>query len=543
MQTKNNFLQEALRYQSLGFSVFPVWKGTKNKPILPWKKYMTSRPSETEIRDWWTKYPEANIALVTGKISGIFALDTEKDFDLSNLKIPENTFTVKTGSGGRHFYFKLPQSLEVGTHVEIWGKDPKNKADIKAEGGYIVAPPSFNEEKGTFYEIISGKVEEITECPEWLLEEIGKREVERFSVPLSEIAEGSKLGNRNVSATSFIGHVLLKTDVSMWEIVAWPAILHWNAKNSPPLSDKELRGIFDSIARREFNRRNGVETKEDLKDYEGPDRVISSHEMRKTLSLDLSAATKYRSITLQSLDRYCDGFVPGELIVVSGPEKSGKTSFLQFLTTSFANQELACLWFTYEMTVREFISKFRELPIFYLPMLTKTYNLDWLEKRIIEAKMKYGVKFVFIDHLEFVVDVETVRNPAISLGFVVRRLKNIAREQELVIFVVHHIRRMEIGEVPSARLLRDSALVAAEADTTVMVWRIPKFSEKKTRRRSEEVEYENDAIIKICNHRRSGVIEKSFRVKYVGDKFLEVSQLSIPEESSTTDSKQGELFL
>ncbi len=515
-------LDWAISYYQKGFSVFPLWRGTKNRPIVQWKKYITERASVEQLKDWWTQYPDANIAIITGLISGFFVLDTEKDFNLLNIEIPEGTPTVKTGSGGRHFYFKIPENVGVGTHVEIWGSDPDNKADIKSNGGYVVAPPSFNEEKQSVYEWLN-QLENLSLPPEWLLLEIERKQKNRNVVRISDLVENVQEGNRNVSAASFIGHLLLKIHHSMWEIAAWPATIHWNSKINLPLDTNELRGVFDSIMRKEIVRQSGEESSDDLKNYDGPDKVISSHEMYDIVNVNSSDDIKFFSKSLGPLDRLCDGFVPGELIVVSGPEKSGKTSLLQFLTTSFAKQLLSCLWFTYEMTPREFLKKFKSLPIFYLPSMNKTYDLNWLEKRIIEAKLKYDIKFIMIDHLEYIVDVEISKNSAISLGAVVRRLKSIAREHELIVFLVHHIRRIEKGEVPGVRDLRDSALIAAEADSTVMIWRTPKNGKKINKKISEEIEYENDSVIKVCNHRRTGVIERSFRVKYNDGLYQEIT--------------------
>ncbi len=535
----SNMIDVALSYHSMGFSIFPLWKGTKNKPIVSWKKYMTQRATEDEVRNWWTKYPDANIAIATGNISNLFILDTEKDFDLSSIDIPTDVITAKTGSGGRHFYFRIPHNSTILTHIEIWGSDPKSKADIKGEKGYVVAPPSFNSDLNSYYEWMSDE-NEITEAPEWLIDFISNLEGNKTSTKqLYELANGVEEGNRNVSATSFIGHILLKTDMDMWEIVAWPAIEKWNEKNNPPMDKTELRASFDSISAREFRRRKGLDTNEDLSDYSGPDRVISSHELSEILKAERDDVDKINS-NFGPIDRLCDGYVPGELYVVSGPEKGGKTSFLQFLTKKFSQQNLPVLWFTYEMTPREFLKRYKNLPVFYLPMMNKSYDLKWLEKRIVEAKKKYSVKIVMIDHLEFVLDAAQQNNLSIQLGTVVRYLKSIAREQEIVIFLIHHIRRLNDDEVPSARSLRDSALIAAEADSTLMIWRIPL---QKKYKKGDEKEFGNDSMIKVCNHRRTGVIEKGFRTVFNAEENEFIEIVNTPVVKKEVDNSTVEEIL
>ena len=512
-------LDVALNYQKKGFSIFPLWNGTKDKPLVSWKKYMYEKASEDEIRNWWAKYPNANIAIVTGKISGFFVLDTEKDFDLTSIEVPKFTPTVKTGSGGRHFYFKIPDGEEVGTHIEIWGKDIKSKADIKSNGGYVVAPPSFNQEKNSYYEWLV-RLDELSLPPDWLMTAIDTLTVSKNSKPLHELANGVQEGSRNVSASSFIGHVLLKTEIDMWEMVAWPAIKSWNLKNEPPINEAELRTTFDSIASREFRRRNGQVTVDDLKDYDGPDKVVESIDLRNRLSIEKQIEDKIYLIPDENpmnrfpLDRLCDGYVPGELYIMSGPEKMGKTSFLEFMTTKFSVQDIPVLWFTYEMTPREFLKRFKDLPVFYLPMMNKSYDLQWLEKRVVEGKKKFGVRIIMIDHLGFILDAVQSNNLAVQLGTVVRFLKSIAREQDVVIFLVHHIKKLETaiedGGQPTARDLRDSGLVAAEADSTIMIWRPLKYKKKK----GEDAVYADEAMIKVCNNRRTGTMEKAFRARF-----------------------------
>jgi putative DNA primase/helicase len=78
-------------------------------------KSATTDPDK--IRDWWTKYPDANIGVRTGPESGIWVLDVDgekgiKDLDALQLKygpLPP-TPVVETGGGGRHYYFLWPRS-------------------------------------------------------------------------------------------------------------------------------------------------------------------------------------------------------------------------------------------------------------------------------------------------------------------------------------------------------------------------------------------------------------------------------------------------
>src|SRR3972149_2721060 len=103
-------LSAALWYAKQGYSVFPT--GRNKRPLLKWEKYQKERATEAQIREWWTKNPDANIGIVTGAISGIVVvdIDTEEGYEEIKKYISETlvTPTAKTPKGGQHLYFKLP---------------------------------------------------------------------------------------------------------------------------------------------------------------------------------------------------------------------------------------------------------------------------------------------------------------------------------------------------------------------------------------------------------------------------------------------------
>jgi hypothetical protein len=57
-------------------------------------------------------------------------------------------------------------------------------------------------------------------------------------------------GRRNATAASLVGRLLRDLPEELWPI-AWGGLAHWNASNAAPLPERELRSVFDSIARRE----------------------------------------------------------------------------------------------------------------------------------------------------------------------------------------------------------------------------------------------------------------------------------------------------
>jgi hypothetical protein len=138
-----SLLNEALEYAKLGLSIIPV--DQKKIPLIKWLPYQEKQASEDEIKEWWGKYPSANIGIITGKISGITVLDCDSKEAITQFRTIYKGMTAcsKTPRGA-HYYFKH----EEGTRntVKVGNLD----MDIRGEGGYVVAPPSVNE-KGLPY--------------------------------------------------------------------------------------------------------------------------------------------------------------------------------------------------------------------------------------------------------------------------------------------------------------------------------------------------------------------------------------------------------
>jgi hypothetical protein len=134
---QNKKLEAALKYQQSGFSVIPVKKN--KKPYIKWEKFQHERASEKQIRQWWGRWPNANPAIVTGEISGIDVVDVDNEdgWKALNEYLSDSFITPisKTPGGGYHVYFKHRAGLSNGVRI-IEG------CDLRANGGYVLAPPS-----------------------------------------------------------------------------------------------------------------------------------------------------------------------------------------------------------------------------------------------------------------------------------------------------------------------------------------------------------------------------------------------------------------
>lgn len=214
-----------------------------------------------------------------------------------------------------------------------------------------------------------------------------------------------------------------------------------------------------------------------LSEYSGEDRVVSFEEKRKELN-DAGVRQWFILTGLDDLDDVIGGFRPGNLIVMSGPTGAGKTSLLQSITRNTSSQAVSSLWFPFEGDMRDFLERLDMVTVEgTMPKYLKSSNIAWVRTKIEEAVLKYGVRVVFIDHLHYLLTLESMGNASLTIGGIVRQLKLMAQELNVVIFLVCHIRKLQSTDQegnfrrPGIEDLRDASLIGQEADYVLFIWR------------------------------------------------------------------------
>jgi hypothetical protein len=113
------------------------------------------------------------VAILTGQLSGLFVLDVDPrhggDETLVNLLSEEQTLDggwhVKTGGGGTHVYFSCASDNESRSGSNVLGTG----LEVRANGGYIVAPPSRHAVGACYRWLDSFTDDDIpTEIPAWI---------------------------------------------------------------------------------------------------------------------------------------------------------------------------------------------------------------------------------------------------------------------------------------------------------------------------------------------------------------------------------------
>lgn len=210
-----------------------------------------------QITDWWTKWPEANVGIPTGKASGLLVvdLDTYKHGAMTVEEFQEkygtisHTATVKTGSGGMQFYFAYPIGEMVRNNAGVLGRH----VDVRGEGGYVIAPPSITTNR---YEWINRAP--VAPVPPKLLEAL-RTEPHKASEPTgrgpgasaaaSRTGQGASgpilAGTRNTTLTSIAGR--LHDGTRDLEQLTGELVAVNEFQCVPPLEGEEVQRIARSI--------------------------------------------------------------------------------------------------------------------------------------------------------------------------------------------------------------------------------------------------------------------------------------------------------
>jgi hypothetical protein len=253
-------VDKALEYAERGWKVFPLHtmngslctcgnstcsSAAKHPHIKEWQKQCSNQSGE--IKEWWQKWPDANIGLATGQPSGFFVLDVDprhggkeslQKLVKKNGILPK-TLASHTGGGGYHLFFNEPDT-KVSNRANILPG-----LDVRGDGGYIVAPPSFHKSGVQYRWIKEFSESPINDAPQWLLNLSIAKEASSsfFDFPQGSISEGG----RNNFLTREAGK-LRRNGVEFNELSLELRRIN-EAQCLPPLPDEEVMAICASVAR------------------------------------------------------------------------------------------------------------------------------------------------------------------------------------------------------------------------------------------------------------------------------------------------------
>lgn len=314
--------QAALAYARAGYEVLPLHyprdggcscglSGCQNPakhPLTRGRGVRDATKEEKRVSQWWANAPRANIGLHTSRM---LALDIDArhggDESLRKLiaqygELPTTVQSI-TGGGGRHIFFRHPGSKiknQVGLLPGI---------DVRAKGGYIVAPPSLHSSGASYQWDGPGLHEQPpAELPAWLHQMLASGNAESAAgeggpvrrPPATPEAGPIPEGSRDAELTRIAGRF-------HWQGLSGEALeeaLHALNQDRciPPLPAAQIRKIACSISKRPCDGRPRTER------AQKPDLAQSAPEL--VYKGEPYEATKEGLIWWRSKD---DGHIPVKL--------------------------------------------------------------------------------------------------------------------------------------------------------------------------------------------------------------------------------------
>ena len=254
----NSLLEYAWIYADLGWRMLPT-KKDKSPLIGSWRKECTAKKEKLE--EWFEKRPHLGIGVACEE-SNLFVLDLDvknnkngiialEQLEAENEPLPE-TLIDDTASGGKHYYFNRPEGGVQNSVDKI-----AVGIDVKCNGGYAVAPPSFSQTRsGYFWYDREPNEVAIADVPEWLLGVARNQVADVIPINRARQRRGGgwdgntniEEGERNDAMISFVGLLIQQggTVDSVYEKAHRANRRHLQ----PPLPEDEITNMVNSAIER-----------------------------------------------------------------------------------------------------------------------------------------------------------------------------------------------------------------------------------------------------------------------------------------------------
>ena len=249
-RSHQSLLRQALRYAEHGWLVFPV--RPRGKTPLTRHGVKDATTDLATVERWWRRWPNANIGLAVPSgylVIDVDSLDVLQSLKYQDLELP-STSTSRTGRG-QHFWYSVTMALKNGVGI-LPG------VDIRASGGYVIAPPSVHPSGAIYRWKVPLHRDTITECPDWLLERLAQHRRDHQGRSADDwhevISKPIPEGRRNQTLAEVAGLLFrrLPAEVATELAYCWAKV-----KLRPALPEVEISRTIDSIAGCELRRQGG----------------------------------------------------------------------------------------------------------------------------------------------------------------------------------------------------------------------------------------------------------------------------------------------
>jgi hypothetical protein len=305
-------IEFALRYAAAGFKVMPL--KPRGKLPLTLHGAHDSTTDEAQIRDWWTKWPDANIGMTLAGLV-VVDIDPRNGGELHSLPhVLPDTCYAHTGGGGAHFLFRAADGVRYNAH-------PAPGIDVKTgPGAYIVVEPSIHESGQKYSWLDESEPWAVTPAaaPEWLAQGSAVKPAIVGNIPS---------GSRNEALTAMAGSMRRK---GMSHPAIEAALFVENKRCVPPLDNDEVTRIAASVSRY-------APAEDHSTEIELPAVVSPSDLMGELDEVYENGLGKGDAAGWPSVDRLLS-IAPGQLTTITGYPNSGKSQWLDALAINLGRQ-------------------------------------------------------------------------------------------------------------------------------------------------------------------------------------------------------------
>lgn len=473
------------------WKVFPLKPGSKIPATAHGFKDATL--DATQVDKWIASLPGCNWAVATGEDSGIVVVDVDvKDGGLDEVKkynFPP-TLTVSTPTGGMHLYYSYLGEL-IGNRTRLYPG-----IDIRASGGYVVAPPSKD------YHFVAGFCKPAP-LPLWL-----EAELKRERLPQTP-SEGRDLSERE----GRLSRQTLEFLVQGAQEGTWNARLFKASKDMQEQGwSKEdaserlitITGYLDAVDERTIQ-----SAYQNLPKYQS--RELSNNEQEnlaqssliltpKDLSLSTieylsdKDAVRGQSTGLSALDKLLGGGKRlGEVTCWHAEAKVGKNTFWHALMYTWLQQKIPFAYASREITPEsEIIPNFLSLQFNenawtaeinadrraryeaamadWCVYFAKGYGYFPIEelKRWVDELYKLGVRHFWFDHLHYMLEDPEDHKAASKL---IKEIKTLSKDLNIHIDLIIQPNKLMEGQKVSLASIKGGSAMGQAIDNLITLER------------------------------------------------------------------------
>ena len=486
-------IENALDLAVRGFFVFPLVPNKKTPIVENWTELATRNLGT--IREWWNKWPTANVGIYCGKFGPNAApllvadidektdkhgLTTKLDLELDGLEFPA-TLAAETATGGLHLIYEAANPVK--TSANALGK----WIDVRGHGGYIVAVGS----------VINGKAYRwredlpVAAAPAWMTEKAGTpstvkpAERERQAVEVDQDyaysrglrhvmdAEETTEGGRNDAGFKMAAAV---RDYGVDESGAGQLLDVWNRlKCFPPMDAEEIDHVISSAYQYAKGTQGANSPEADFPD--DAEAVAATVEPAKKNPLVIMPLEQFEPAAIPKR-RWILGnqLLGGKITVMIAPPGAGKTTYSMGAGLSVAtgkaimgvpvveqgnvllinneddtdemDRRLAASMQHYNITFDELQGKLWLYSGVSRPFIIarkKHDDIKPVDKSAITEFIKtHNIVLMVVD--PFLETHEVNENDNREINQVGRMYREIANETECAILIVHHTRKIQAGD-------------------------------------------------------------------------------------------------